>query len=217
VLVLALDSSSAATAVVVATVVDGQVSALAARINIDARAHGEALAPAIAACLDEAGHAPADLDAIVAGVGPGPYTGLRVGLVTAAALGDALQVPTYGVCSLDGIGALTLGRVLVAADARRREVYWAGYSDGARVDGPQVSKPAELASTGYTAMAGAGARLYAAVLGLDLLDLDYPDPAALIGVAAGRIGSGGPSELLTPLYLRKPDAVEPGPRKSVLT
>ncbi|HEY3629554.1 MAG TPA: tRNA (adenosine(37)-N6)-threonylcarbamoyltransferase complex dimerization subunit type 1 TsaB [Jatrophihabitantaceae bacterium] len=220
-LVLAIDTSSAAvTAAVVA--VDDAVRALAQRVTVDARAHGERLAPSIAECLADAGAAPGDLDAIVAGVGPGPFTGLRVGLVTAAAMADALTVPAYGVCSLDAIAAAapssaapSEGRTLVATDARRREVFWARYADGVRVDGPDVAKPADVSTVDSAVMAGAGARLYADVLGLPLLDVDYPDPTALVRLAAPRIRANAPTEALTPLYLRRPDAVEPGARKAV--
>jgi tRNA threonylcarbamoyl adenosine modification protein YeaZ len=218
VLVLAIDTSSAATTVAVAALADGTVTMLATRVNVDARAHGEVLTPAIGQCLDDAGAEPGDLSAVVAGVGPGPYTGLRVGIVTAAVLADALGIPAYGICSLDGIGSLDLAaaqRLLVAADARRREVYWAGYVDGLRFVGPAVDRPGDIDLTGFTAVAGAGARLYADVLGLPLLGPDYPDPETLVLAAADRVRVGAPSELLTPLYLRKPDAVEPGPRKPV--
>jgi tRNA threonylcarbamoyl adenosine modification protein YeaZ len=216
VLVLVLDTSSAATTAAVATVDASGVTVLAAQVNVDPRAHGEVLAPSIARCLEDSGAAPSDLGAIVAGLGPGPFTGLRVGLVTAAAMGDALRIPTYGVCSLDGIGlALDEPHLLVATDARRREVYWAGYHGGRRVEGPDVVKPADLVSDGFSAAAGAGARLYADVLGLPLLDLDYPDPRTLVAVAAARVRDAGPSEPLVPLYLRRPDAVEPAARKSV--
>ncbi|HEY1485211.1 MAG TPA: tRNA (adenosine(37)-N6)-threonylcarbamoyltransferase complex dimerization subunit type 1 TsaB, partial [Micromonosporaceae bacterium] len=144
-LVVVLDSATPAiTAAAVEVAVDGAVTVLASRVSIDARAHGELLAPSIAAVLSEVGKAPADLDAIVVGVGPGPFTGLRVGLVTAASLSDALGIPAYGVCSLDGIGASTSGHVLVATDARRREVYWAIYHDGVRATEPSVTKPADI-------------------------------------------------------------------------
>ena len=93
------------------------------------------------AALADAGLAVADLDAVVVGCGPGPFTGLRVGMATAAAYGHALGIPVYGVCSLDAIGVDTAGEVLVVTDARRREVYWARYRDGVRVDGPAVSAP----------------------------------------------------------------------------
>jgi len=218
-LVLVIDTSSAATTAALVAVSGGFAPSLVARqLNVDARAHGEVLAPAIAACLAEVGAAPAELAAIVAGTGPGPYTGLRVGLVTAAAFGHALSVPTYGVCSLDGIGAaLTEPRLLAAGDARRREIYWAAYTDGVRTAEPEVAKPADVATAGFTACAGAGARLYADLLGLPLRDLDYPDPVALARVAADRIQAGVPSETLIPLYLRRPDAVEPAARKPVRT
>ena len=88
-------------------------------------------------------------------------------------------------------------------------MYWARYVDGVRVAGPDVSKPADVSTVDSQAMAGAGARLYADVLGLPLLDLDYPDPAALVRVAADRVRSGAAADPLTPLYLRRPDAVVP--------
>jgi len=215
VLVLAIDTSSAAvTAAVVA--VDDAVRALAQRVTVDARAHGERLAPSIAECLAEARAAPGDLDAIVAGVGPGPFTGLRVGLVTAAAMADALTVPAYGVCSLDAIAAAAgSNALLVATDARRREVFWARYADGVRVEGPDVARPADVSTVDSAAMTGAGARLYADVLGRPLLDVDYPDPTALVWLAAARVRDRAPTETLTPLYLRRPDAVEPHAPKAV--
>jgi tRNA threonylcarbamoyl adenosine modification protein YeaZ len=213
VLVLAIDTSSAAVSAAVVSV-DGEL--LAQRMTIDARAHGELLAPSIAACLDDAGIAPHGLGAIVAGVGPGPFTGLRVGLVTAAAMADALGIPAYGVCSLDALAAaVEADSLLVATDARRREVYWARYAGGVRVKGPSVDKPAELSTVDVQAMTGAGARLYADVLGLPLLDIDYPDLASLVRVAASKIRSRAPGDALTPLYLRRPDAVVPGTAKAV--
>ena len=205
-IVLALDTSSAAVTVAIVSI-DGDVRVLAQRSTVNPRAHGELLAPSIEACLLDARAVPADLGAVVAGVGPGPFTGLRVGLVTAAAFGDALGIPTYAVCSLDAIaGSLDEPSLLVATDARRREVYWARYVDGVRVAGPFVSRPADVV-TDAAAMAGAGARLYA--LGLPLRDADYPSPLALARAAAGRIVSHARSEPLTPLYLRRPDVAAP--------
>jgi tRNA threonylcarbamoyladenosine biosynthesis protein TsaB len=206
---LVIDSSSEA--VVVAVVdVSGSPRVVAQQTAVATHAHGELLAPAIAACLDSGGAA---LDAVVAGVGPGPFTGLRVGLVSAAAFGYARSIPTYGVCSLDGIGATLSGTVLVAGDARRREIYWAVYRDGVRQGDPAVDRPADLlahlSDHRPDAMAGAGARMYADVLGLALLDRDFPDPVALAGLAADRIRSRAPSETLLPAYLREPDATPP--------
>jgi tRNA threonylcarbamoyl adenosine modification protein YeaZ len=213
--VLAIDTSSAA---ITAAVVDvaPDVAVRAEQITLNARGHGEYLAPAIAAALAAARLAPSDLRAIVAGTGPGPFTGLRVGLVTAAVMGDTLGIPTYGVCSLDAIAGARPREVplLVATDARRKEVYWARYADGVRVDGPNVARPADVSIT-TGEMAGAGARLYADVIGLPLVDPDHPSAAALVRCAVDRICAGAPSEPLTPLYLRRPDAVAPGAPKAV--
>ena len=213
-LALVIDTSSAAVTAALAEVGES-VELLAESVTVDARAHGELLAPSIEKCLHDAGRSMSDVGCVVAGVGPGPFTGLRVGLVTAAVIADARGVPAYGVCSLDGIaGAVDAGSLLVAADARRREVYWARYVDGVRVDGPSVSRPSELTGTSE-AMTGAGARLYADVLCRPLLDVDFPSALALARCAAGRIRSGAPTEVLIPLYLRRPDAVAPGPVKAV--
>jgi tRNA threonylcarbamoyl adenosine modification protein YeaZ len=215
VLVVAIDTSSAAVTAAVAAVDDG-VRTLAQRVTINPRAHGELLAPSVAACLDEAGAGPRDLDAIVAGLGPGPFTGLRVGLATAAAMADAFGIPAYGVCSLDAIaGALDARSLLVATDARRGEVFWARYVNGTRADGPHVDQPAGVSTVDSAAMAGAGARLYAGVLGLPLLDVDYPQPDALVRTAADRLRARAASESLTPLYLRRPDAAAPHAPKPV--
>jgi tRNA threonylcarbamoyl adenosine modification protein YeaZ len=218
VLVLALDTATpASTAALVEVTADG-LFGVAENRTVDARAHGEKLAPEIAAVLAEAGFRPRDLTAIVAGLGPGPFTGLRVGLATAASMGQALGIPTYGVCSLDGLGrAAGPGRVLIATDARRREVYYATYVDGVRETGPDVSKPAEVVVDAARA-AGEGALKYGDIFGLPVEEhLLYPPGAALVAIAADRIRAGAPGEVLTPLYLRRPDAVEPAARKSVLT
>ena len=200
------------------------VELLAQRATVDARAHGELLGPSIAAVLAEVGARPADLGAVVAGLGPGPFTGLRVGLVTAASMGQALAIPTYGVCSLDGIGGLTSDLTLVATDARRREIYWAVYDHGIRVTEPAVNRPADVPAllellTGDVdprTAAGDGARMYADVLGLPLGPQPlYPSALALARVAAGRVRARESGEILNPLYLRRPDAVEPGAPKLV--
>jgi tRNA threonylcarbamoyl adenosine modification protein YeaZ len=193
------------------------------RTVIDGRAHAELLAIGAREAVAQAGAVMADLRAVVAGSGPGPYTGLRVGMVTAASFADALGIAVYGVCSLDGIGLalptseqtgqLTAQRVLVASDARRKEIYWAVYENGRRIGEPQVHRPAEVAemipALDVQAMAGAGARMYADVLGLMQLDVDFPQVDALASFAAQRIRIGAPSEPLEPMYLRRPDAVEP--------
>jgi tRNA threonylcarbamoyl adenosine modification protein YeaZ len=219
-LVLVVDTSTPAVTAAVVRLGAPEVEVLAAEVTVDARAHGERLAPEVRAALAAAGVAPGELTAIVAGTGPGPFTGLRVGLVTATAMGQALGIPCYGVCSLDGIGAAAgPGTVVVATDARRREVYWAVYTDGAWVGEPRVSKPADLPGISAADRAvGDGALLHADQLGLPVQpEPRYPRPAALAGVAAERIRSGAPGEQLTPLYLRRPDVTLPGARKTVLT
>jgi tRNA threonylcarbamoyl adenosine modification protein YeaZ len=213
VLVLALDTSSAAVSAALVEVSDARPTTRAEHSTLNARGHGEYLAPMIAACLADAGARPADLGAIVVGTGPGPFTGLRVGLVTAAVMAEALGIPAYAVCSLDGIAPPHEGTLLVAGDARRHEVYWARYLDDARIEGPHVSRPADVVIGDASAMAGAGARLYEHQIGLPLLDADFPAPGALVTRALDRIRSGAHSDPLTPRYLRRPDAVEPAHAK----
>ena len=158
-LVLAFDT---ATPAVTVALHDG-THVLAETTTVDARRHGELLASSIDAVLAEAGAGRLDVTAVAAGTGPGPYTGLRVGLVTARVLGSALGVPVYGVCTLDVIAAdvartgTAAGQgFVVATDARRREVYWARYdAAGRRLDGPAVGFPADVAEA-VTAEAAAG-------------------------------------------------------------
>jgi tRNA threonylcarbamoyl adenosine modification protein YeaZ len=217
VLVLALDTSTPAVTAALAEVTDSGLKGLAERRTVDPRAHGERLAPQITLIMEDAGVRPKDLAAIVAGVGPGPFTGLRVGLATAAAMGQALGVPAYGICSLDGLGrAAGPGRVLVATDARRREVYFATYLDGVRVTEPDVAKPADVRVDADRAV-GEGAVKYSEIFGVPIDDrVLFPPGEALIALAADKIRRGAPGEALTPLYLRRPDAVEPVSRKTVL-
>ena len=185
---------------------------LAVRVLVDARAHAEALTPQILECLAEAGVSRTDIAAVVAGIGPGPFTGLRVGLATAAAFGDALGIPVHGVCSLDAIAAecaSELGsgdELLVVTDARRREVYWAKYLNGARVAGPEVNKAAEVPVGDASAVAGSAAHVD--YFDLPVLPSETPSPAGLVTVAASALLAGDVPEALVPLYLRRPDAVE---------
>lgn len=220
VLVLAIDTSSAAVTAAVADLDAAGRGPVIARVTVDARAHAERLAPSIRSCLAEVGAGPAQLGAVVAGLGPGPFTGLRVGLMTAAALSDALNIPAYGVGSLDAIAHAVArsGSLLVAGDARRHEIYWARYIDGRRIEGPGVARAADVVadpSGRPPVTAGAGARLYADVLGGELLDCDYPPAASLMALAADRMVAGAPGEVLAPLYLRRPDAIAPTAYKSV--
>lgn len=220
VLLLALDTSTPAVTVAVAD----DSSVLAESTVVDARRHGELLAPAIRDVLAAAGAVPADLTGVAVGVGPGPFTGLRVGIVTARALGAALGRPVHSVCSHDALAYATGSTqpLLAVTDARRREVYWARYADArTRVEGPGVASPAELAARfpGVPAI-GAGAQLYPDVLGTGAAaghEPAHPSAGALARLVAERLAGGG--ELLppVPLYLRRPDAVAPGPRKRVST
>jgi tRNA threonylcarbamoyl adenosine modification protein YeaZ len=221
VLALVVDTSTQA---VIAAVVEVTPTGLTVRSQhrtVDRRPqHGERMAPMIELALSQAGATIRDVGAIVAGLGPGPFTGLRVGLVTAASIGQARGIPTYGVCSLDAIGGVPGQVTLVASDARRREVYWALYDqDGARRDGPHVDQPARVAELARdaTVAVGEGALLYTDQIGLKVLDEPrYPTVEGFAALAAERIRAGAPSEPLTPLYLRRPDAVAAGGHKPVL-
>jgi tRNA threonylcarbamoyl adenosine modification protein YeaZ len=183
----------------------------------------------IASVLADADAAREDLTAIAVGVGPGPYTGLRVGVVTARVLGSVLGLPVHGVCSLDVIAAevreglgrssLRAGTVspgrefLVATDARRKEVYWARYdAAGRRTEGPQVGPAGAIAGAADLDVAGAGGQLYPEAFGA-VIPPAYPDARTLCGLVARQ----SHAELLPaePLYLRRPDAREPGPPKRV--
>jgi tRNA threonylcarbamoyl adenosine modification protein YeaZ len=183
------------------------VEVLAERVTVDARAHAEQLTPNVLAALADAGLTVNDLDAVVVGCGPGPFTGLRVGMATAAAYGHALGVPVYGVCSLDAIGiesGATTSEILVVTDARRREVYWARYRDGVRVDGPAVNAPADVPADAH---AVAGSPEHAALFDLPRVSPVYPTASGLVRAVADWTAEPAP---LVPLYLRRPDA-KPSP------
>ncbi len=219
-LVLGLDTSSPAVSAALVEVTADVGRTVAEHVVVDARRHGELLALGVREVLG--GRPPAALGAVVVGLGPGPFTGLRVGLMTAAVLAEVLGVPAYGVCSLDGVPRDgVVGDVVAVTDARRREVYWARYdAQGRRVDGPHVERPDALASRLATAPAvlvGAGAHLHrTAFVGSEVRDGNgHPSVPALVAAAADRVRAGAPSDPLTPLYLRRPDAVEPGATKRV--
>jgi tRNA threonylcarbamoyl adenosine modification protein YeaZ len=215
-----------ATPAVSAALHDGN-RVVAEAFAVDARRHGELLMPMIAQVLADAGASRGDLTAVAVGVGPGPYTGLRVGVVTARVLAAVLGIPLYGVCTLDIIAAdvPASGRDFgVATDARRKEVYWARYgAAGERVEGPLVSSASSLPDAAGLAVAGTGAQLYPEAFG-EVIEPAYPQARTLGRIVAGQLEqAGGPGadtsgvRLLAaePLYLRRPDAREPGPPKRV--
>lgn len=175
--------------------------------------HGENLAPGIASVLEQAGAINTDITAIAVGVGPGPFTGLRVGLVTARTMALALDIPVYGVCSLDIIAAQAIDEglddFLVATDARRKEVYLASYLGGVRLDEPRVLKPAEAATD--RVVVGGGGLLHSDCFP-GARGPEHPSATVLCDVVVNER-----FELLDPepLYLRRPDAVAPGPPKRV--
>lgn len=233
-LLLAFDTATpAVTVAVVAAAADppdpsGQpeVTVRAASTVLDARRHGELLAPGIVAVLARAGVDRREVSAVAVGVGPGPFTGLRVGLVTAVTLGAALDIPVHGVCTLDALAlgaARVLGRrglperFLVATDGRRREVYWAAYdtSSGSlrRVGEPDVARPADVPPD--LPVLGHGAVLHTEVFGDRLVPHAPEHPAA--EDLARWVLQGRPVLAPVPLYLRRPDAAEPGRRKAVLS
>ncbi len=228
-LLLGLDT---ATPAVTVALHDGR-QPLAQLVTVDAHRHAELLAPAIAKVIADAGAERADLTGIAVGVGPGPYTGLRVGVVTAKVLGAALGIPVFGVCSLDVIAAdVEWGReFLVATDARRRELYWARYdATGQRMTGPYVSAPGDIPERDRDLLTvGEGSLLYPSFLP-NGHGPTYPAAATVCRVVAAVLavrGADGADETVRegddggmllpaePLYLRRPDAREPGAPKRV--
>lgn len=200
--VLGIDTSGVVCAGIA---VDGVVAASA--VVPDTRAHAEQLLPLVQRVVAEAGLTGlADVDRIAVGVGPGPFTGLRVGVVAAITLGEALGIPVRGVCSLDVLARQAARRSLVATsedfvvatDARRKEWYWASYrADGERTNGPFVTSPdalPELPAVGPVTATP--------------IDLD----AGVLAALAADLPDAG----LEPLYLRRPDAEVPTVRKSTL-
>ena len=175
--------------------------------------HGELLAPAIQQVLRDADAIPQDVSAIAVGVGPGPFTGLRVGLVTARTMALALGIPVHGVCTLDILAAEAvdagLDDFLVATDARRKEVYLASYVGGHRDGDPQVVRPADVASDRI--VVGRGATLYPEAFP-NAAAPEHPSAVVLCDVVVRER-----HELLDPepLYLRRPDVMEPRAPKRV--
>lgn len=169
--VLAIDTSTSRSCV---AIVEG-TEVLYSGFRDGATAHG----PSLPALVQEA-LAVSDVDEVVVGMGPGPFTGLRVGIAFAQSFALAREIPVRGVCSLDAIAAqIQESDFIITVDARRKEVYWARYTDGARVGEPAVNFPADVT----------GATIHA--------DL-FPDMIALVNL---------PGNIIEPIYLRRPDAV----------
>ncbi|MEW4988443.1 tRNA (adenosine(37)-N6)-threonylcarbamoyltransferase complex dimerization subunit type 1 TsaB [Corynebacterium sp. 045007] len=210
--ILAVDTSTPQ--VTAGIVRDGET--VAEKLHLDARAHNEVLVPLIQQCLTDSGVEATELDAVVVGCGPGPFTGLRVGMATAASFADALGIPCYGICSLDALAG-GVGDELVVTDARRREVYFAAYRDGQRVFGPAVAKPADVMELLKEELAAEAADFAPSqargslshieqVTGLEVAaEQVFPTPTAMVE-AVDFDSAPGP---LVPLYLRRPDAVVP--------
>lgn len=214
-MLLAFDT---ATPLVSVALHDGQ-GVVAERLSAAPMKHGEQLAPLIEAVLADAGVDRLALTRIAVGTGPGPFTGLRVGLVTARTLGHVLALPVVGVCTLDVIavevaatapGEELADGFLVATDARRKEVYAAAYdSRGRRLSGPSVGPAAEVAT--QRPVAGVGPALFPASFPRAIAP-DRPSAGWLARAVAGELVElTGPE----PLYLRRPDAVAPGAPKRV--
>ena len=179
---------------------------LAERAVPSGNRHAELLTPAIRSVLDDAGLTMARPGRVVTGLGPGPFTGLRVGVVTAAALADARGLPVIGVCSLDAVGS---GARTVVTDARRKEIYWAAYDDdGARIDGPGVVRPEELGRPGPFVGDPAFADAARAPTSPPA-DVDDGGAAARGGAAAGRPVVGRPAGAALPAPSRRHPADRP--------
>lgn len=197
-MIVSLDTSSAISVAI--TDAEG-TEALARRTVFAPRGHAEHLSDLVRQAMDEASVARTDVTGVVVGTGPAPFTGLRVGLVTGRMLGFAWGVPVWGVCSLDALGAAQRD-VVVIGDARRREVYWARYAAGLRIEGPAVAAPADVRIGEDDRVVGPGAVLYPdSFPGAVEADLD---PLWLAREALRRRAAG--EDLGTePLYLRRPD------------
>jgi tRNA threonylcarbamoyl adenosine modification protein YeaZ len=167
---LAIDTSTSKT--IVGVIEDGVV--LFEKAHEGATDHGRALSELVSEALKVA----KPPHQVVVGMGPGPFTGLRVGIAFAQTFALARQIPVVGICSLDAI-AIDKDQYTVAIDARRKEIYWATYKAGIRIAGPAVSKPAEVSDF--------------------IIDV-YPDMQKLVALAQTQ-------NVTEPMYLRRPDAV----------
>jgi tRNA threonylcarbamoyl adenosine modification protein YeaZ len=203
--VLAIDTSVGVSVAILRS--NGEVTQSQA---IDHGMQGELTAELISKVVTDSGLKIEEISDVVVGVGPGPFTGLRVGLVTASVFAHARSIPIHGICSLDAIAFDYAKPCVVVTDARRKELYWARY-EGIRIGEPQVSKPEVIASQFPDAdFVGPGASLYPDYISGNVTELKAGSLAKLFGSGSAQLVD------VTPMYLRKPDAVEPTTRKSVL-
>lgn len=195
---LAIDTSTSRTSV---AIIDGK-EILWQGSHDGATAHGGALSTLVSQGLTQHSH----IDYVVVGMGPGPFTGLRVGIAFARSFALARQIRVIGICSLDALAPLVLQSntltkdgedFIIATDARRKEIYWARYSNGIRVGEPGVNLPAVVVNLGLPIF-GEGAIKY----GLsDNFDIQFPYLLSLVALSQNQ--SAHVSE---PMYLRRPDA-----------
>jgi tRNA threonylcarbamoyladenosine biosynthesis protein TsaB len=207
---LALDTATMRTSV---ALLDGSQTII--EVSRDgATGHGEALPALVAKVMKDITFS--DLKTIAVGIGPGPFTGLRVGIAFSRSMAWALNIDLVGVCTLDALahGYLTLapdvsGDFAVATDARRKEVYWASYDrSGNRRDHPIVIRSNEMSvDLRLLPTVGSGAAIYAVDFISHTQPL-FPTASAIGQLALKKLASGEPLST-EPLYLRRPDAVPP--------
>lgn len=203
--VLAIDTSVGVSVAILRS--NGEVTQSQA---VDHGMQGELTAELISKVVSDSGLKIEDITDVVVGVGPGPFTGLRVGLVTASVFAHAREIPIHGICSLDAIAFDYAKPCIVVTDARRKELYWARY-EGIRIGEPQVSKPEAIASQFPDVdFVGPGANLYPDYVSGNVTELKAGSLAKLFASGSAQLVD------VSPMYLRKPDAVEPTSRKSVL-
>lgn len=212
-MILGIDTSSALTSV---AVVDDDARLVVSREHDDPRKHAEVIGPLLAEVV--AGVDPARIAAVACGVGPGPYTGLRVGIASAIALGLAWGRPVHGLCSLDAVAAAHLGGpVTVALDARRSEAYWARYDvEGRRVEGPRIMPAADVPEDARRDLPRAEwvARRVQALLASGERPRAGDVPLDVHGTDTGATADALAGSLLlppAPLYLRRPDVTVASP------
>lgn len=209
-MILGIDTSSALTSV---ALVDAAGAAVVVREHEDPRRHAEVIGPMLAEVVGAVD--PALVDVIACGVGPGPYTGLRVGIAAAIALGLAWGRPVHGLCSLDAVAASAQSAgprpVTVAADARRKEAYWARYdAAGHRVDGPRIMPATDVPDDAMRTLPQGEwvARRVQALLAAGVSPHHTDLPLDVHGEDTGATASALAGALLlppAPLYLRRPD------------